>query len=230
MITRRDRRGTDECIRQHDHAWISGALAAQWALDTEPDPEVCFAVAYHDVAWVGLDRRAWLDGEGHVYTFLDHPLDAKYAAYRAGIDLVETGSPYAAFLCSQHYARFAAMLDDERSAAYLEHERRRRERLAERLSGAQLERAPFDVELLRLLDALSLFVCCNPPGETTWSWYPDGFPFGDRVVRAEWLDPTHVRLDPAPLAEPVVCPYPAYHWNRDGALTEIVEHEVVFGG
>ncbi len=226
MITRRDRSGTEECIRQHDHAWISGALAERWQLDVAPDPEVCFAVAYHDVAWVGLDRRAWLDTHGHVHTFLDHPLDAKYAAYRAGIDLIESGSPYAAFLCSQHYARFAALLSDERSATYLQHELRRQERLGEQLSGEQLDRAPLDVELLRLLDALSLFVCCNPPGATTWSWYPDGFPFGDRVVRAQWLDPAHVRLDPAPLREPVVCTYPASRWDRPGARGDVVEHEV----
>jgi len=235
MITRRDDAGRWECIRQHDHAQLSGALAAVWALDGPLDDDVRFAVTNHDVAWVALDQRVRLaaavpgDAERLPHTFLDHPLEAKYRAHRAGVDLVECGSAYAAWLCSRHYARFAGMLDDERSQAYLAHEQQRQERLWPLLSAAQQQRADHDLAVVQLLDALSLFVCCNPPGRTTWSFHRDGFPFGSIVLQAYWLDATHVALDPDPLAEPVHWRYPTYRWNEHGVLVDRVEHEVHVG-
>ena len=204
MITRDGTDGRIECIRQHDHAGLSADLAAAWVLGGVPDDDVRFAVANHDVAWVGLDQRARLDGAGYPHSFLDHPLDAKYDAHRAGVDLVETGSAYAALLCSRHYARFASMLDDARSQAYLAHEQQRQHRLWPLLSPQQQARADHDLALLQVLDALSLFACCNRPGETTWPWYRDGFRFGTVNLRASWADATTVRLDPDPLAAPVL--------------------------
>jgi hypothetical protein len=222
--------GVLECIRQHDHAAVSAALAGSWRLGGTPDDEVCFAVRHHDVAWVGLDHRALLGPDGMPYSFLDHPLAARYRALIVGVDLVEQGSAYAALLCSRHYARFSALLDDDRSRAHLAHERARQERLWPQLTAAQQARAGADLALVQLLDALALFVCCNEPGTVTWPFHRDGFRFGDTVLHARWDGPGRVRLDPDPLAGPVTCTYPAYRWDRDGVLVDRVDHVVTFGG
>lgn len=217
-----------ECIRQHDHAWISGALAEAWRFDGTVAEEVRFAVAYHDVAWIGLDRAARLRADGAPHSFLDHPLDAKYAGCKAGIDLVETGSAYAGYLCSAHHQRLAGYLDDPLSTAYVAAEQARQDRLWEALDAAHRERAATDVALLRLLDGLSLFACCNTPGRRTWSFHPDGFPYGGTTFQARWVDETRVQLHPYPLAWPVSCRYPAFGWDASGVLEDPVEHEVVF--
>lgn len=230
MITRRDENGRMECVRQHDHAWISGALAEAWQFDGALDDEVRFAVAYHDVAWIGLDHAARLTEDGSPHSFLDHPLEQKYAACRAGIDLIETGSPYAGYLCSAHHQRLAGYLDDERSLAYVAHEVARQERLAPQLSPDQRRRAAGDTALLRLLDAVSLFACCNTPGQVTWSFHRDGFAYGDVTFQARWLDAVRIQLTPNPLAGAVACRYPAFSWDASGRLDDLVEHEVVFVG
>jgi hypothetical protein len=228
MIIRRDRSGGEECIRQHDHAAISGALAAAWRVGGPPDDDVRTAVALHDVAWVALDRRARLGAHGRPYSFLDHPLEDKYRAHRAGVDLIGIGSAYAAYLCSRHYARFASLLDDEGSRAYAAAERQRQERLWDELTADQHRRAEADLALLQLLDALSLFVCCNPPGEVTWPFHRNGFSFGDLHLTAAWEGPDTVRLDPVPIAEPLTCRYRTYRWDRSGRLVDPVRHEVRF--
>ncbi len=230
MITRDGRDGRIECIRQHDHAALSAALAAAWVLGGVPDNDVLFAVAHHDVAWVGLDQRARFAATGRLHSFLDHPLGAKYDAHRSGVDLVQTGSAYAALLCSRHYARFASMLDDERSQAYLAHEQQRQHQLWPQLSTRQRARADHDLALLQLLDALSLFACCNRPGETTWPWYRDGFRLGEVTLRASWVDATTVRLDPDPLGGPVRTGYLAYCSAADGVLADPVHYAVCFTG
>ncbi len=232
MIVRErgDLGGTMECIRQHDHAALSAALADAWVLGGVLDEDVRFAVVNHDVAWVGLDQRARLGADRSAHTFLDHPLQAKYDAHRAGVDLVETGSTYAAVLCSGHYARFASMLDDECSRAYLDHEQRRQQRLWPQLNAVQRARVEHDLAVLRLLDALSLFVCCNRPGEVTWPFHRDGFRLGDQRLGASWVDTATVRLDPDPLDAPVHCAYRAYRWDEDGALIDPVRYEVCFSG
>lgn len=231
MITRRDAAGRLECIRQHDHAAISGALAEAWIQDTVADAEVRYAVTYHDVAWVGLDLRARPRADGLPHTFLDQPLAGKYTAYRAGIDLIATGSAYAGYLCSRHYARFASMLDDELSTAYLAHERGRQEQLLDLLEPEQRRTGDLHLALLQLLDALSLFVCCNPPGETRWSWYPDGFHYGPWSIRVRWHGPERLELDPNPLGVEVRCRYPAFRWDASQRrLADEVSHTVVIGG
>lgn len=228
MITRRDGNGRLECIRQHDHAWISGALSEAWSFDGTVPDDVRHAVAYHDVAWIGLDRAASLDGDGLPHTFLNHPLDLKYAACRAGIDLIETGSAYAGYLCSVHHQRLAGYLDDERSVAFVAAEQARQDHLWSQLDAAQRARAAGDASLLRLLDALSLFVCCNTPGQVTWGFHRDGFAHGETTFRARWRDRTHVQLDPFPLAWDVTCRYPAFSWDADGTLDDPVQHEISF--
>ncbi len=231
MITRRDQNGRLECIRQPDHAAISGALADAWRhaeAGAGLSDVVRFAVHNHDVAWIGLDASARLRTDGRPHSFLDHPLEPKYRAWRAGIDLLEAGSEYAGYLCSVHYGRLASMLDDDRSVAYRQAELVRQERLAEHLDAGQRATAGDDIALLRLLDAVSLYVCCNTPGRDDWAWNPEGFAVGATKYRAAWLDATHVRLDPYPLADAVRCVVPGYGWNEQGRLVEPVQHSIEF--
>lgn len=230
MITRRDDDGRWECIRQHDHAAISGALATAWVLGGPVGEEARFAARHHDLAWLSLDRRVELRPDGTPFTFVDHPLEARYRAYGAAIDLIEAGSAYAGWLCSRHYERFAAMAGDPLSQAYIDAETSRQTRLWPLLDAQQQAGAERDLALIQLTDALSLFVCCNPAGRTTWSWYPDGIRFGPFAVRAEWSDVERVRLDPYPLGGVVRCRYPAYRWDAAGALIDRVEHTVEFHG
>ena len=224
MITR-VRAGADgsvlECIRQHDHAALSAALAEAWCLDGVLDDEVRFAVRFHDVAWVGLDHRVVLTAGGDPHSFLDHPLGPRYRALITGVDLVEHGSPYAGLLCSRHHARFSALSDDEASQAHLAHEQARQARLWSRLDAVQQARADADLALLQLFDALSLFVCCNEPGTVTWPFHRDGFRFGAHRLQARWDGPARVRLDPDPLVAPVTWSYPAFRWDDAGVLVEI---------
>ena len=96
MIARRAADGTFVLIRQHDHGLLSGQFAEQWTWNGSPGAAACFAIAHHDVAWVGLDAEPrWDAADGAPFSFFNHPLDEKYVAYRIGIDLVETASPYA---------------------------------------------------------------------------------------------------------------------------------------
>ncbi|NIL97812.1 MAG: DUF3891 family protein, partial [Planctomycetales bacterium] len=89
--------------------------------------------------------------------------------YVAGIDQIGLTDPYAALLCSRHYASFfpsdrlAALGAD--AARFVAGERSRQEGLKDALahSGrtAELQRADPDLALLKLWDHLSLYVALN---------------------------------------------------------------------
>jgi hypothetical protein len=191
-------------IAQHDHGLVSGRLARSWTWGGTPGPEAVFAIGHHDVGWLGLDAFVrWNAEEAQPYTFMDYPMEEKYEAYRAGIDLVATASPYSGWLVSRHFARFASMLDDPRSAAFVVAERARQGRLEQAFTPEQAQRGEFDFDLLVLCDALSLFLCLNEPGQNTWPWYRDGLRFRGERLMPTWDGPHRLRLEPGPLAEPV---------------------------
>jgi hypothetical protein len=57
-----------------------------------------------------------------------------------------------------------------------------------------------NLELLRVCDGLSLFVCLNEPGGDAYSPpYPGGFKFGGESYRPIWEDRATPRLEPNPL-------------------------------
>lgn len=224
-------------IAQHDHARLSGWLAAAWGSPHVPAPPsprapLVLAASLHDVAWLALDDApAWNPDAGRPYSFVDLPVEHKLEPYRRGIDLVEAADPYAAYLCSLHYASFFppdAAPAGSAAAAFVAGERRRRARLARGLRAAgragELARARYDLQLLKLWDHLSLYACMNEPGvakEEEHPWYRDGLPpvtvldpgGGRRRLRlhARWLDGSRIGLWPFPLAEPGAFPLP-YRW------------------
>jgi hypothetical protein len=49
------------------------------------------------------------------------------------------------------------------------------------MSGEELENLGRNLELLRVCDVLSLFVCLNEPGGDAYPPYPRGFKFGGEL-------------------------------------------------
>ena len=226
-------------ISQHDHAQLSGWCAMLWGNERIPAPPVprdalYLAASLHDVGWLALDANpAWNEAAGRPYTFVDLPNALRLPHYRRGIDFVERLDPYAALLCSQHYV---SLLEPELNAAgeeakrFVVAERRRQHRLVRRLREAgrdqELRRNRYDLSLLKIWDALSLYVALNEPGvaksaEHPWyrdrvavlPSYPDVAPSpgasagagGDTgagtVLRARWLSGTDIGLQPFPFRE-----------------------------
>lgn len=210
-------------IRQHDHALAAGELAHAWTTGSGALPfRLVAAVGLHDVAWRELDRRPSRDpATGRPHAFDAHPLEPKLRAYAAGIDDMEAVDPWIGLLGSLHYSSF---LDDGRAGGFLDAERRRRERLVERLRerptvagpdgpgqgagdpGSRLRR---HLGWLKFFDGLSLRLCLAPPGVPDGAlppWLereePLASPAGRRVA-PRWEGEGRVELEAAPLATPV---------------------------
>lgn len=204
----RERPGSLVLIEQHEHARLSGHLAALW---DRPQvwPALILAAGLHDVAWLPLDRAPrWNPQAGRPFSFLDYPMEEKLAAYRSGLDRVAAVDAYAGLLCSRHYASFVEATGDAQRA-FLDGESHRQAELRAGLRG-EIEREQQDLALLQLWDRLSLYVALNEPGVAKAEehpWYREGFPpvpveDGELRLRARWIDRTRVALEPFPLVRP----------------------------
>jgi hypothetical protein len=185
---------------QHDHALISGEFARQWGERPSPFEPTVYAVSNHDLAWREPDREVlWNEEKDRPYSFVDYPLHLKLPAQRKGIDLVEAHDPYAACLCSMHYARF--LLDARRpeEVEFREGEFGRQGRLKEGMSAEELGNLERNFRFLRLCDGLSLFLCLNEPGgDDSPPPYPGGFEFDGTRFSPVWEDSRTLGLDPNP--------------------------------
>jgi hypothetical protein len=85
-------------ITQHDHARLSGDIAADW----DPEffsgsyykQEVLHAIYEHDRGWIDLDDTPfWNDKADAPYTFMDFPLGPKLVFYQKGVDEVKSKAP-----------------------------------------------------------------------------------------------------------------------------------------
>lgn len=176
------------------------------------DEVVVLATALHDLGWQQLDEvPRWNPASGRPYDFREFPPDQRYRSVGEGIDRVEDLHPYAAVLVSLHYATLGS---PSRPLEFDEEEEIRRMELLEKLGddapGPRRIRA--DLDLLRLFDNLSLFICLKPPGASPDA-QPDwltpeilGIPGAagsrDREssprIHLEWRDEETVALDPFP--------------------------------
>ncbi len=205
-------------VKQHDHSLISGEFARRWAERPRPLESTLYAIAHHDVAWRGPDAQVrWNEETGHPYSFADYPPEPKVRAYNEGLDWLEERDLYAACLCSMHYEtllrRFGGSEPEER---FVEEAARRQERLRARMSGEELENLGRNLELLRLCDGLSLFVCLNEPGgDESPPPYPEGFRLGEERCRPVWEDRRTLRLEPNPFSEPFGFEVPYQRVGRD---------------
>jgi hypothetical protein len=197
----REQDGSYVLVRQHEHARVSGEFARHWAVRPMPPEPVIFAIANHDIGWEELDDEVLFDPKtGRPYSFTDYPIEPKLRAYTRGIDLVEARDPYAALLCSMHYASFVRPEQGVAAESFLSSEFRRQERLRAGTSGEQAANLEYNFRLLQLCDNLSLFVCLNEPGRNEHPWFRDGFEFMGERLEPVWDEPRTLRIRPSPLS------------------------------
>lgn len=206
-------------FRQHDHALLSGELAANWCgvgRDSEALPfDLILATALHDLAWRELDRAPLYDPDRSApFAFHGYPLGRKLEAYRRGLDELAALHPYGALLTSLHYTSFPVVAEE---SDFQRSERDRRDSLVEALDLGEESRARLDrhVAFLRLFDNLSIFICLTPPsasldGQPAWVERcrhletPDG-----DLIHLTWVSDDVLHADPFPfrLAIEVRLPY-----------------------
>ncbi len=206
-------------VKQHDHALASGEFARRWADEPRPLESTLYAIAHHDVAWRNPDAEVrWNEEAGRPYSFVDYPPELKVRAYAEGLEWVEERDPYAACLCSMHYETLLRRFGgSEAEARFVEDETRRQERLRAGMGEEELGNLERNLNLLRLCDGLSLFVCLNEPGDDEDPPpYPEGFEFEGERHLPVWEDRSTLRLDPNPFSEPfgLAIPYQAVGKDR----------------
>jgi hypothetical protein len=227
----REKENSFVMVRQHDHARVSGDVAAAWKAAFFPGPErrdeVVLAVREHDRGWIGLDETpVWNDRIQAPYTFMDYPLRLKTVFYQKGVDEVEQQSPYAALLCSLHYTSFFRHVSEPAALDYVREETARQQRLRQEtgIAGSASENIlPLHLDVLQFCDHLSLYLCLNDPGvrkDHERSWYREGFPQtfpfarGARIT-ARWEGTDTVRLSPFPLDRPLQVTLPLKEVHKE---------------
>jgi uncharacterized protein DUF3891 len=159
------------CIGQQAHAWLSGQLARNWALDpVEPWEEVCLAAEQHDLGMAEWDAAPELNPEtGLPYSFIEMPLATHLRLWTAAPAKMLPQSRYAAVLVSMHGTalyekRDLSRMSDEQAHAvqtYLAGQRELQARL-----GAGLEHLRHNQRLIWIWDFLSLALCLRWEGRS----------------------------------------------------------------
>jgi hypothetical protein len=204
----RERSDSYVLIKQHEHGLISGEFARHWGEKFLPLEPTLYAIANHDTGWQTLDASVrWNEQTGKPYSFANYPIKPKLRAYKNGLDFLETREPYAACLCSMHYASLAGDSEDE--ARFRESEAGRQRKIKSAIDRKEADNLRYNFRLLQLCDDLSLFVCLNEPGRNEHPWYQDGFSFEGTKFGPVWEDRHTLWLDPNPFSEPfdLVIPY-----------------------
>jgi Protein of unknown function (DUF3891) len=229
------RDGETWLIRQEDHALVSGQMAHAWGAPgfeiAGPHHLVTVAAALHDVGWQEVDDSPRLNPATHVpYNVFDYPTPDKLDFFPRGVDQAERVHPLVGLLDSLHYATFE-FLREEVDYQRLESERQRRLRAA--LDARRLfgdgddvdERVRALLELIRMLDRLSLFICNKLPGSKAlhlpepdhaddvwepWLGYLGADLFEQapttesiRPMQLSWDGEERLLLDPCPFRHPV---------------------------
>jgi uncharacterized protein DUF3891 len=213
----RERPDSYVLIKQHDHGLISGEFARHWAEEPRPLRSTLCAIANHDVSWQGLDAFVlWNEESGKPYSFANYPRIPKLRAYKGALDLLEARNPYAACLCSMHYATFMSGSRNEAEVKFRESEVARQAKIKSAMTEEESSNLERNFRLLRLCDDLSLFVCLNEPGRNDHPWYRNGFKFGDKKFEPVWEDRYTLRLYPNPFSEPFDLSVPYALIEKDG--------------
>ena len=94
-----------QVVLQTDHADVSGDCARSWADVGERHASVVVAAERHDDGWAVWEQSPAMDPDtGRPLNFLDVPVPAHLAFYRAGIAAITDEDPYAGLLVSMHGA------------------------------------------------------------------------------------------------------------------------------
>jgi hypothetical protein len=203
------------CVRQLDHAALSGEFARSWGgamPPLRPRESVVLAIARHDAGWDGPDQVPALDpGTGLPYTYRSSPLVDALAVAERSVARVGAVDPYAGWLVSRHFASFHAGSEAPEARAWVTAQVGHRAELlslaAPRVGREALHphvlEANFD--WLQLLDGVSLAACeaweswtsretCAGYGEETTTFDYRGAGEGDDPARVR------ARLVPWPFA------------------------------
>jgi hypothetical protein len=219
------------CIAQHDHAYISGQLSEYWKegffRESARKEDVLLAIYQHDRGWINLDNTpAWDELSCKPYSFVGYPQEQKLAHYIQGIDEVEAENPYAAILCSMHYASFISKHSLPESV-FLEHEEARQIRLKKQVRIDSAEKQillAYHFHLLQLFDDLSLYICIHEPGvakENEHPFFRSGFKNTDyfaftagHKIKASWKNNQNITVSPFPLTKEVEVLVPYREINK----------------
>lgn len=204
------------CIEQHHHAFLSKQIISHWKehfLGNDPFANsVLYAIKYHDVGWDYFDRQPfWNDKENQPYSFINLPLLIKTVLYTNGVNFVEERNPYAAALCSAHYAYFLKKYELPEVQNYINKENLRQQKILQ--SFPEIDKATFKkhLSLLQLADNISLFICLHEPGKNNerHRYFEKGIPVGkplenptSDIIETEWLDAQTISLKQLPKVEP----------------------------
>ncbi len=109
-------------IGQPAHAWVSGQLARAWGSpafgSVAPWEEVCLAAEQHDIGMAAWDLAPTLNPDtGLPHSFVEMPIEAHLALWRAGPRRLVRQSRHAALLVSMHGVRLYELRDLERMPA-----------------------------------------------------------------------------------------------------------------
>ena len=211
-----------QLVRQPDHADLSGQFARAWGgtafAEPRPAASVRLAALRHDDGWGVYDRRPTFDVERDRPTaFLDVPIPAHLAFYRACIEVVTEEDPYAGLLVSMHGAgiyngRYGtqpglvlSQADGYRDqiAAFVAEQEESHTARVEGLGVADEERW-VNYKLLQIYDRLSLYFCLKDleGGEAdAIAPVPAGYDAGDVELRIEPVGPWRVSIDPYPFVQ-----------------------------
>jgi hypothetical protein len=212
-----------QLVRQPDHADLSGQLAAAWGgAVARPDPlePVVLAATRHDDGWGVYDRRPTFDGTNERPTsFLDVPIPAHLAFYRACIEVVTQEDAYAGLLVSMHGAGIyngrygtqpglrlsgADEYQEQVDAFVAEQEATHAGRAAE--AGAADTDRWTNYKLLQVYDRLSLSLCLRDweteaAERDTVAPAPVDYDGGEAELAIEPRGRWHVSIDPYPFTE-----------------------------
>ncbi|WP_028274350.1 DUF3891 family protein [Atopococcus tabaci] len=220
-------------IRQTHHAMLSGLLAKAWKdvlfLGESFRQSVEYAAMHHDVGWARFDEAPFLNDRTRApYSFDDFPDAPKTVLYKHGIDAVMENDLYAALLCSVHYANFYPDPEEEEVLQFVQAEEKRQALLRSRIEGFNESDFQAHYDLLKLVDALSLFVCLNEPGTPAEEGHPffqkgipvpDALQLEEKIVHPQWLDSETLALNVFPFEHPVEGSVPLKRLTK-AALTE----------
>lgn len=92
-----------QVVLQTDHADVSGACARLWADTGAHQSSLVVAAERHDDGWAVWEQSPMMDADtGRPLNFLDVPVPAHLAFYRAGIAAITDEDLYAGLLVSMH--------------------------------------------------------------------------------------------------------------------------------
>lgn len=198
-------------ISQLEHARLSGILAEHWGAPgfaplVERGP-VCWVATHHDDGWQPWEERPQVNAAGQPRAFVEMDLADSLAIWTRSIELAASTGLLEGYLVAGHFCALGrrgavflkAYSDRQLAEAFLA----RYEVLMAELLAAWCEldaantpdRAALALRQLQMFDALSLWFCCTPDGDSETLETPGGAPLTLRRLPGEVVE-----LDPWPLA------------------------------